>query len=127
MTARLLDPDSALLSLIVELRYSLSRFQADSKASFCIPIFQPLRDECDVVLMQELKLQEDLSKAQALVDIADENIDDFASRLSKAVLTITKDDRSHPLYIFFFNKKPLSTFIRPARRPWQRAPGMGWS
>ena len=62
---------------------------------------------------QEFDLLEKLSNAQACVDIADENIDDFASRLSKAILTVTKDDRSHPIYLHFFGKKSISVFIRP--------------
>lgn len=125
MAVRLLKPESSLLVLIIELRYTLSRAQADPRAAFLVPVFQPLRDECDTVLAQELALQEALSKAQAQIDIADENLDGFASRLSKAVLVITQDDRSHPLYLHFFNKKALSTFTRPklgtqleAQRAW---------
>jgi hypothetical protein len=112
-TARLLDSRSALLSLLLELRYSIGRFQADPLASFCVQEFQSCRAECLVVQSQELDLLERLSSAQASVDIADENLDDFASRLSKAVLTITRDDRSHSIYLHFFGKKSISVFIRP--------------
>ncbi len=113
MPARLLNPRSSILTLILELRYTLSRCQADPRAAFCVSLFQPCRDDCSVVQKQELDFLEALSNAQASVDIADDNIDDFASRLSKAALTITKDDRSHPLYVHFFGKKPISTFLRP--------------
>ncbi len=113
MSARLLNPRSSVLSLLLELRYTISRCQADPRASFCVQAFQSCRDECTVVQNQELDLLERLSNAQASVDIADENLDDFASRLSKAVLTITKDDRSHSIYLHFFGKKSISAFIRP--------------
>lgn len=113
MSARLLNPRSSLLTLIVELRYTLSRCQADPRAAFCVQAFQSCRDESSAVQKQELDLLETLSDAQANVDIADENIDDFASRLSKAVLTLTRDDRGHPIYAHFFGKKPISTFLRP--------------
>lgn len=112
-TARLLSPRSSVVSLLLELRYSISRCQADSRASFCVQDFQICRAECLVVQSQEFELLERLSDAQACVDIADENLDDFASRLSKAILTITKDDRSHPIYVHFFGKKSISAFIRP--------------
>jgi hypothetical protein len=128
MSARLLNPRSSILTLTLELRYTISRCQANPKASFCVPVFQPLRDECSIVQQQELDLLEALSNAQANVDVSDENLDDFASRLAKALLTITKDDRSHTLYLHFFGKKPLSTFLRPklglqleSMRPWHES------
>ena len=128
MSVRLLNPRSSVLTLILELRYTISRCQADPKAAFCVPVFQPMRDECGVVQKQELDFLEILSNAQASVDIADENLDDFASRLSKVILTITKDDRSHPLYAHFFGKKPISVFLRPklglqleSMRPWSHS------
>lgn len=113
MSARLLNPRSAILVLTLEIRYTISRCQADPRASFCLQGFQACRDECAVVQNQELDLLERLSNAQASVDIADEDLDDFASRLSKAILTITKDDRTHTLYLHFFGKKSISAFIRP--------------
>ena len=128
MTARLLNPRSSILTLVLELRYTISRCQADPRTAFCVPVFQPLRDECGVVQKQELDFLEILSNAQAHVDVSDENLDDFGSRLSKAILTITKDDRSHPLYLHYFGKKPMSVFLRPklgvqleAMRPWSHS------
>lgn len=128
MSARILNPRSSILTLLLELRYTISRCQADPRAAFVVPVFQPLRDECAVVQQQEFDFLERLSNAQASVDISDENLDDFGSRLSKAVLTITKDDRSHPLYQHFFGKKPISVFLRPklgvqleAMRPWSHS------
>lgn len=125
MSARLLTPKSALNLLMVELRYTLSRCKADPIAQSCVPVFQLLHDECKVVMEQELDLQEQAAVAQAAVDIADENIDDFSSRLSKALLIIVKDDKTHPLYLHFFGNKSLSLFVKPklgvqltATRPW---------
>ena len=45
MSARILNPRSSILTLILELRYTISRCQADTRAAFCVPVFQPLRDE----------------------------------------------------------------------------------
>jgi len=36
-----------------------------------------------------------------------------ASRVSKSLLTLTGDDRTHPLYVAYFKKKSLSEFKRP--------------
>jgi uncharacterized phage infection (PIP) family protein YhgE len=113
MSVRLLTPKSSLLTLVIELRYTLSRCKADPRAQSFVPTFQPLRDQCTDVQLQELALAEEAAEAQAAVDMADENIDDFSSRLSKAVLVIVKDDRNHPLYLHFFGNKSLSVFQKP--------------
>jgi len=113
MSARLLKPTVSILTLILEVRYTISRAHADPRAAFCVPVFEPLRNECLVVQQQELEGLEALANAQANVDAGDEGIDDFASRLSKALLIITKDDRKHTLYLHYFGNKSLSVFLRP--------------
>lgn len=125
MPARLLYPRTSLLTLLGELRYTLSRLHATPKTAPFVATFQTLRDEWKTVLDKEISLQESLSDAQALIDAGDAGLDDFASRLSKAILTITKDDRTNPLYTHFFGDKSLSEFRRPnlgaqlqAMRPW---------
>jgi hypothetical protein len=113
MAVRLIKPTVSILTLILEVRYTISRAQADARAAFCIPLFEPLRTQCLSVQQQELEGLEALSYAQAHVDAGDEGIDDFASRLSKALLNITKDDRKHTLYLHYFGNKSLSVFLRP--------------
>ena len=113
MAVRLIKPNVSILTLILEVRYTISRAQADARAAFCVPLFEPLRTQCLSIQQQELEGLEALSYAQAHVDAGDEGIDDFASRLSKALLSITKDDRKHTLYLHYFGSKSLSVFLRP--------------
>jgi hypothetical protein len=125
MSARILKPKTALITLLGELRYTLSRLHANPLTTAHVATFQALRDEWRPVLDKEISLQEALSDAQALIDAEDAALDDFASRVSKTVLTITKDDRGSALYTHFFGNKSLSEFRRPnlgaqleAMRPW---------
>jgi hypothetical protein len=114
MTIRTLHFRSSLITLLIEIRYTLSRLSADPLGEPHAPVFEALRDEWAKVQTIELACQEAISDAQAKVDAADDGLDDFANRLSKTVLTITADDRTHPLYLHFFGDKPLAQFIRPA-------------
>jgi hypothetical protein len=113
MEARLLSPNSSLLVLLGDIRYTQARLKADPLTTTFVVIFGSLRDEWNVVQAQEIEFQEQLADAQAALDTADVNLDAFASRFSKAVLTLVNDDRSSHLYILFFGNKPLSLFIRP--------------
>ena len=128
MSAQLLNPRSSLLALLGDIRYTLSRLKADALAAQFFPGFQELREEWGAVQAQEIENQEDLSEAQAAVDIADIRLDAFASRVSMAVLTLVKDDRSHPLYLHFFGDRSQSVLSRPKMgiellemRPWLTA------
>lgn len=125
MSARLLNARSSLLALLGDIRYTLSRLKADPIGAPFVAAFQQLRDEWAEVQAQEIENQEELSEAQARVDIADTRLDAFAHRVSKAVLTLVKDDRTHPLYLHFFGDKSQSVLARPkvgievlAMRPW---------
>jgi hypothetical protein len=113
MAARLIKPRTALSTVLVDIRYTLSRTQADPRTGAFVAEFQARRDEWTAIHQEELSYLEAASDAQARVDAADEGLDAFASKLSKAVLTITGDDRGHPLYLHFFGDKPLSSFTRP--------------
>src|SRR5512132_3558068 len=125
MSVRLLNPRSSLLALLGDIRYTLSRVKGDPLASQFFPGFQELREEWGAVQAQEIENQEDLSEAQAAVDMADVRLDAFASRVSAAVLRLVKEDRSHPLYLHFFGDKSESVLSRPKvgielldMRPW---------
>jgi hypothetical protein len=111
MPARLLKSSISLLTLLIELRYTLSRFIAHPLTSGFVAVFQALRDQWSVVQALEIALHEELSNAKAQVDIADAALDDFAARFSAAVLAVTGQQRNE-FYLHFFNK-PLNEFRRP--------------
>ncbi|AKT40748.1 hypothetical protein [Chondromyces crocatus] len=113
MAARTLDARHALLTLFPQVRYTLKRLEAHPLGAPHIATFEALAAEGLQVLAAELGIIDDITGAQALVDIADDQLDDFAARVSKAVLTLTGDDREHPLYLHYFGSKNLATFKRP--------------
>jgi hypothetical protein len=108
-----LKMDSALLSFLYKLVYSLSRFRAKQATAVQVPVFQVFRDRWTLVQAEEISIEEETSYAQALVDEADDAIDDFCGRFSKALLVITKDNTAHALYVFYFGGKTLSDFRAP--------------
>jgi hypothetical protein len=111
-TARLLRATIALLTLLAELRYTMSRLSAASVLPAFLAKFQLLRDQWNVIQAKEISFSELISDALAQVDIADDKLDDFARRFSQAVLVLTGQKRDAALYVYFF-KKPLAQFLRP--------------
>lgn len=113
MEARILSFKIALLTLLVEIRYTLSRLKADPLTAALVAPFAALRIEWNDVLATEIDLHEQLADAQAAIDVVDHKLDMFATRFSKALLTLVGDDRKHPLYVLFFSGKSISVFVRP--------------
>jgi len=113
MAARILRSRIALLSLLREIRYSLSRFISEPLAAAYVPVFQDLRSECKKVILAEIDILEEISDANAAVDKADQDLDDFAGRVSRAVEDYTGGNPAHPLRDHLFKGLSLSRFRRP--------------
>lgn len=107
------NPKTSLAGILARLVYSLSRFRANPATAAQSSALQPYRARWDVINAEEITIQEEISYAQALVDEADDGVDDFCGRFSKAILVITKDDTAHALYTFYFGGKTLSEFCAP--------------
>lgn len=103
----------SLLTLLGEIRFTLSRLLAERLAALFVPLFQSLRAEWTLIHQAELDLIEAASDAQARIVTADINLDGFVSRFSKSILIITGDDRKHPLHKIFFKNQAPSVFARP--------------
>jgi hypothetical protein len=112
MSARLLRTSIALLLLLAELRYTLSRLLAHPRTAAFAPTFQGLREQWSAVQALEISFIEQRSDAKAQIDIADAGLDDFATRFSHAVQAVTGQKREDPLYQHFF-PKPLNEIQRP--------------
>jgi hypothetical protein len=112
MPARLLRSSIALVTLLIELRYTLSQLTAHPLTGGFVPRFQALREQWAAVQAQEISLNEDLSDARAQIDIADLGLDDFATRFSHAVQGVTGQKRDDALYQHFF-PIPLHELRRP--------------
>lgn len=66
---------------------------------------------------EEIAIEEALSDTQARFDAADDSLDEFASIVFKAALTLTMDDKKHPLVRHLFGGKSLSEFQKPKMGP----------
>jgi len=113
MAIRNLSHLIALLPLRGEIIHTLGQVKAHPLTQSYVPIFEGLRDEWSAVFAEELALRDGLAEAQANVFASDVSLNDLASRVSKGLLTLTADDRTHPLYVAYFKKKSLSEFKRP--------------
>jgi uncharacterized coiled-coil protein SlyX len=113
LAVRTLALRTALPQLLIELDYTRNRLRTNPLGAPFLPAFDALRAEWDGVFAQELALRAAQTLAQAMIDAADDAIDDFCADHAKAVLAITKDDVSHPLWELFYGKKTLAQFRRP--------------
>jgi hypothetical protein len=107
----------SLLALRSEIIFSLGQLTANPLTQAHVPAFEAARDEWKVIFNEELALRDGLSTENARVVSIDLTLNALASRVSKALLTVTGDDRTHPLYLAYFKKKSLSEFQRPILGP----------
>jgi len=78
-----------------------------------VPTFQSLRDGWQTILLKEISILDQLSKAQASVNKADQSLDSFSNRVSRAVYDHTDGNTRKQLRSALFKGKPLSRFRRP--------------
>lgn len=112
MAARLLPIKIALITLLMEIRFTLSRLSAAKVLPLFQASFQALRDKWNAIQAKEIALNEQLSDSLALVEHADDRLDDFAQRFHVAVLALTGQNRKAPLYLHYFDR-PFHLFVRP--------------
>jgi hypothetical protein len=125
MALRTLSYLSSLLALRSEIIHSLDQLKAHPLTQGYVPVFEGLRDEWGAVFAEELALRDALSAASARIFSVGVRLDELASRISKAILTLTGDDKTHALYTAYFNKKSLAAFKRPLLGS-QHAAMRGW-
>lgn len=66
----------------------------------------------NAILAQELSLRDGIGAAKARIFWATRELHNAAGRVSKAIFTITSDDRTQPLYVAYFGNKTLGEFKR---------------
>jgi len=113
MAVRNLSHLISLLALRGEIIHTLDQVTAHPLTQAYVPVFEGLRDEWNAVFKEELALRDGLSAANARIFAVDTALNALASRVSKVLLTLTEDDRTHPLYVAYFKKKSLTDFKRP--------------
>jgi DNA repair exonuclease SbcCD ATPase subunit len=96
----------------VEIVYTHSKLEAEPLAQEHAPIFSALLADWDAVNAEALALSDALSHAQAMIDSLDTRLNHLASRLQKATLVITRNNRKHAQYLRYFDKPP-HVLMRP--------------
>lgn len=114
MAARRLDNRTSTLALLPHNTYTLCQLRNDPHGAPHAPPFEALDAEGMQVLTEEINRIKARSEAQARVGAASGGIDDFISLLAKTVLTVTGDERGHPIYLHFFAKKSPSDIRKMA-------------
>ena len=113
MGVRILGYRIGLFALLRELQYTLSQAKQEPLAAGYTPVFQALRDQWKLILLEEIDILDILAQAQAAVDKADGGLDAFAGRVSRTVDDATSGNTRKQLRAALFKNKPLSKFRRP--------------
>jgi len=108
-----IDYQTAILTVLLEVRYTRSRLRAHPLGAPFVGTFDALRDECLAALQEDLHLREAQMDAQATIDIANDTLNVLCTRFSRTILSITGENREHGLYLLFFKGKDLTAFKRP--------------
>ena len=113
MGIRVLAYRTSLFILLREIQYSLSQMMHEPLAASYVPIYQALRDDWKVVLLEEIAILDELSHAQAAVDKADNAIDAFCGRVSRCIDESTDGKTRKQIRQALFKNKTLGKFRRP--------------
>ena len=65
------------------------------------------------VVAQETRLTLKAHRTDALIDVADQDLDDFVDELDTVLLRLVAKDRSNPLYAYYFGRKRPHELKRP--------------
>jgi len=112
MAARVLKARTSMITLLPHPTYTASRLKAHPLGAPHVARFEALKAEGKQVLVQEIEHIEAVTEAQAVAVAVDFRLDGYATRLSKVLLSLTGEDRTHPLYTHYF-EKPLHELKKP--------------
>ena len=110
---RTLSYQLALPTIRSHVVYSVQQCCMEPLAQPCAGPMEELLVEYTTISQMEIAFGDAVDKAYVQGYVADRRLNDFAAKVSRAVLLITGDDRSHALYTLFFGKKALFEFRRP--------------
>ncbi|MRG95659.1 hypothetical protein [Polyangium spumosum] len=104
---------TALALIGSDLSYTASRFLAHEECTELAPTFVALREKCRMIQAHEQQLRDAIVDAQALVDHANDGLDDFVKDFASTLDKLVGDDRNHPLFKHYFGGKTPSDFAKP--------------
>jgi hypothetical protein len=114
MPAPILDFRSASLTLLEELIHTLARLEANSLTASFAPPFEALyKDEWIPIVLQEFSLLVEAYRADALVEEADDDLDELVDELDAYARIKVKGNQKDPFYLYFFGSKRPHELKRP--------------
>lgn len=114
MTPPILDLTTSTPSIQQEITVSLVLLEADPLvASLAVPLVTFYQQKWLPAVAKETELVLEEVRADALVDGADQALDDFVDELDAVLLRLVAKDRNDPLYAFYFGKKRPFELKRP--------------
>jgi len=113
MAVRILSHLISLLALRSEITVTIDQLEAHPLTQGFVPAFQGVREDWGVVFNEELALNDKISSAKARIYTIDLKLNGYAGDVAKAVLSLTGDDRTHPLFIAYFESNTLGEFKKP--------------
>jgi hypothetical protein len=114
MSAPILDFRSASLTFLEELIHTLARLEANPLAASFMPPFEELyKNEWTQVVQQEFVLLVEAFRADAMVEEADDGLDDYVDEFDAYARRRVKGNLKDPFYLFFFGEKRPHDLKRP--------------
>ena len=109
-----LDLNAPTLGILEEIIFTLALLEANPLTADLAPPFLELYSvDWRAVALAEFEHLVAAFRADALVAAADDNLDDFVDELDKVILRKVKNDRSDPLYEYYFKPKRPHELKRP--------------
>lgn len=114
MSAPILDFRSSSVTLLEELIHTLARLEANPLTASFAPPFEALyKHEWTQAALQEFALLVEAYRADALVEEADDDLDDLVDDLDAYARRKVKGDLKDPFYLYFFGAKRPYELKRP--------------
>jgi len=117
MGVRLIPLKTPLLALLSENTHTLVTLKANPLTVHLAPPFELFQTEWMGVHNEELLLYIEFFGAKAMTTARDADIDHLVDALSRAALTLTRGDRTAPLYLQYFATHRPSDVKKPILGP----------
>ncbi|UQA56305.1 hypothetical protein [Polyangium aurulentum] len=114
MPVPILDFRSASLTFLEEIVHTLARLEAHPlTASFAAPFEELYRNEWTQVVQREFELLVEAFRADAMVEEADDGLDDYVDELDAYARRRVKGNLKDPFYLYFFGANRPHDLKRP--------------
>jgi len=114
MSPSILDFRSASLTFLEELVHTLARLESNPLTASFAPPFEALyEDEWTRIVQQEFDLLVQAYRADAMVEEADDELDDYVDELDAYARRRVKGNLKDPFYLYFFGANRPHDLKRP--------------